>query len=173
MEKNIQKKANEYVEELKNNLEQILITCTSLDNTDKIKLENFLNNYQSLTFEKADFQRRKHIKNIVHNYDRCTAKRASGERCTRRKKDHFDFCGTHIKGQPHGVIIGNEDVKPLKKITLHTQDIKGIIYYIDDFNNVYDSNDIMNNSKEPKIIAKYIKDKSGKYSIPEFENSSK
>ena len=34
-------------------------------------------------------------------FDRCVGKKASGEQCTRRKKDNYDLCGTHIKGTPH------------------------------------------------------------------------
>jgi hypothetical protein len=168
MEKKIQNKACEYVDNLKEQLESILMNCHSLNNEDKNKLENFLNNYPNLVYEKTDFQRRKRVKNVVPIYDRCLAKRANGERCTRRKKDELQFCGTHSKGQPHGIITNNEEIKSVKKITLHTQDIKGIIYYIDDFNNVYDSNDIMNNSNNPKVIAKYTNNSDGSFSIPDF-----
>lgn len=169
MEKKIQNKAYEYVDDFKHQLEVVLSNCGSLNEDDKTKLENFLNNYPNLVFEKTDFQRRKRVKNVVPIYDRCCAKRANGERCTRRKRDELQFCGTHSKGQPHGIITNNEEIKSVKKITLHTQDIKGIIYYIDDFGNVYDSNDIMNNSNSPKVIAKYIKSKEGDYSIPDFK----
>ena len=169
MEKKIQTKATEYVDDLKSQLVDILMDCPSLDDDDKTKLENFLNNYPTLLFDKTDFQRRKRVKNVVPMYDRCSAKRANGQRCTRRKKGDLNYCGTHSKGQPHGIVEGDTETKPVKKIPLRTQDIKGIIYYIDDFNNVYDSNDIMNNNKEPKIIAKYIKTTDGKYTIPEFD----
>jgi len=171
MEKKIQNKATDYVDNFKSKLVTILIDCHSIDDDDKTKLENFLNNYPSLIYDKEDFQRRKRVKNVVPIYDRCSAKRANGERCTRRKKGSIDYCGTHSKGQPHGIVSGDVEEQTVKKITLRSQDIKGIIYYIDDFNNVYDSNDIMNNSKEPKIIAKYIKDDSGKYHIPEFNTT--
>jgi len=35
------------------------------------------------------------------------------------------------------------------------QEIKGILYYIDTSNNVYKTEDILCNSKNPRIIAKY------------------
>ena len=50
------------------------------------------------------------------------------------------------------------------------QEIKGIKYYIDDNNNVYNNYDIINNVENPRIIAKYEK-QLDKYTIPElFEN---
>lgn len=168
MEKRIQQKANEYVINLKNELEVILLNCNSLSNEDKVKLENFLNSYQTLKFDKEDFQRRKRSKNVVPFYERCNAKRANEERCTRRRKENSDFCGTHSKGQPHGVIVNDEVKNVTKKIVLRTQDIKGIIYYIDDFNNVYNSAEILSGSKKPNIIAKYVKNNDGSFSIPSF-----
>ena len=42
-----------------------------------------------------------------------------------------------------------------------------IVYYLDKFNNVYNTEDIMNEIKNPKIIAKYQMH-NDKYSIPEF-----
>ena len=45
----------------------------------------------------------------------------------------------------------------------------GISYYIDKFNNVYDHHDIVNNRKDPKIIAKYTNE-GGSYNIPSLFN---
>ena len=52
---------------------------------------------------------------------------------------------------------------------------KGIVYWIDDDNNVYDNQDIFQNKDNPKIIAKYTKTKnidgSLTYNIPSlFKN---
>lgn len=168
MEKRIQQIATDYVDGFKHCLQDTLIKCTSLNDSDKVILENFLNTYPNLIYLKTDFQRRKRVKNVVPIYDRCIAKRANGERCTRRKKDDLDYCGTHSKGQPHGVICDKEDVKPVKRISVHTEDIKGIIYHIDDFNNVYSSKDICNNTQNPRVIAKYIRDDKGELHIPDF-----
>ena len=129
-----------------------------------------------LQLEKLDFQKRKRVKNIVPLHDRRTACRASGEQCTRRKKNGLQFCGTHSKGTPHGVIseeIANNDNKPTsKKIAVWAQDIKGIIYYIDDNSNVYDTAAVMMGTDNPKVIAKYTKqldeDGNTKYEIPEY-----
>jgi hypothetical protein len=101
--------------------------------------------------------------------DRCCAKRANGEQCTRRRKDDTtEFCGTHLKGTPHGVCSLEEEPKPQgQKIEVWAQDIQGIVYYIDKASNVYQVEDIMQGKLNPKIIAKYVK-VGETYMIPEF-----
>ena len=47
------------------------------------------------------------------------------------------------------------------------QEIGGIVYYIDNYNNVYNTEDIMNEKQDPGIIAQYIK-QNNTYSIPEL-----
>lgn len=126
--------------------------------------------YKKLCLDKDDFQKRKRIKNTVSLCERCCACRASKEQCTRRKKEGSDFCGTHIKGVPHGVIEDKVEASQLnKKGSVWAQDIKGIMYYIDDANNVYKTEDIMKNVVNPAVIAKYsVEDKGitqGEYSI--------
>jgi hypothetical protein len=128
----------------------------------------YIYDYERLTFSKEDLQKRKRVKNFVPMFDRCCAKRANEEQCTRRKKDGNEYCGTHMKGTPHGIIDAQNEVKiNYQKIEVWAQDIQGIIYYIDKNNNVYQAEDIISNKMNPKIIAKYVKN--GEiYSIPEF-----
>jgi hypothetical protein len=103
---------------------------------------------------------------MVPYSDRCCAKRANGEQCTRRKKE--EYCGTHMKGTPHGIVDLNQDVtQTTTKVEVWAQDIKGIIYYVDKDMNVYNAEDIVSNKNNPKVIAKYSKDGEN-YSIPEF-----
>ena len=133
-------------------------------------LAAFVYNYEKIKVGKDDFMKRKRIKSVVPIYDRCCAKRASGEQCTRRKKEGESYCGTHIKGTPHSVMEENvnEPSTPKNvKVDIWAQDIKGIIYYVDKMGNVYDTEDIMKIDKYPKrIIAKYVLDGKGGYSIP-------
>jgi len=168
MEKRINLKLNEYIEGLKSDLLSILTS----EDINSPTIDNYIKGYKTLQLEKDDFIRRKRIKNVVPYYERCNAKRANSERCTRRKRDDCDFCGTHSKGQPHGIIDNDNNNKTegntMKKIQVKVQDIKGIIYYLDDFNNVYDPHDILNGITNPNIIAKYHLNEEGIYSIPEF-----
>jgi hypothetical protein len=139
-------------------------------------LAAFVYNYEKIKVGKDDFMKRKRVKSIVPIYDRCCAKRASGEQCTRRKKEGESYCGTHIKGTPHSVMEENvaEPSTPKNvKVDIWAQDIKGIIYYIDKVGNVYDTEDIMKIDKYPKrVIAKYVQDTKGNYSIPSIFGGS-
>ena len=84
------------------------------------------------------------------------------------------YCGTHLKGQPHGIISNvKERPAPCKNILIWAEEIQGIWYYIDDNKNVYETNDILSNDTNPKIIATYetsICEKTGStiYKIPDF-----
>ena len=42
---------------------------------------------------------------IIPPNERCCGIKANGQQCTRRKKEGQDkYCGTHIKGTPHGTL---------------------------------------------------------------------
>lgn len=135
-----------------------------------------LYDYPILKLEHDVFQKRKRTKNFVELQHRCIAYRANGEQCTRKKKSQY-FCGTHLKGTPHGYIkIDTNSLPQIDgniKVQVWTQDIGGIHYYIDDNNNVYDSDAILFNEDCPSVIAKYTKSidqETGEivYHIPEF-----
>lgn len=59
---------------------------------------------------------------------------------------------------------------PTKKVKLEifVQNIHGIVYYVDKFNNVFNTEDIIARKECPAIIAKYEKTDDDVYSIPEF-----
>lgn len=100
-------------------------------------------------------EKRKRNKHQIPLNERCLAKKSGGEQCTRRKKHDCDFCGTHIKGTPHGQTT---DVSTsLKKVNVYAEDIDGIIYYIDDVGNVYNSEDVFKQIDNPRVISKYTK----------------
>lgn len=176
MEKRINKKVSEYISTYKNHIKDSLLELNQekLIEQDRIgNLIQVLYDYPSLCLTKDDFQKRKRIKNIVPLHERCCALKAANEQCTRRKKDGSDYCGTHIKGIPHGVVVNKGDIiantdKIERNMVVTAHDFSGIIYYIDDSDNVYDTVDIHNNKQNPKIIAKYITNSDGSYSIPEF-----
>ena len=167
MDKRINNKTRTYLQKFKNDIKGVIekseISGTENANT----LLQFIYDYQPLEFTKTDFQKRKRVKNIVPYYERCCALRANGEQCTRRKKNHPKFCGTHVKGTPHGEITQTEVPKTHTKKTCWAQEIKGIIYYIDDCGNVYDTDDILGEAVNPRVIAKYEK-KGDNYDIPAF-----
>jgi hypothetical protein len=168
MERRINKKIENYLSEFKENIRLKAIQSCS-DDQELHKLVQYICDYERLTLGKEDFMKRKRVKNVVHLSDRCCAKRANGEQCTRRRKDDTtEYCGTHLKGTPHGVCDLDEEAKPQgQKIEVWAQDIQGIVYYIDKASNVYQVEDIMQGKVNPKIIAKYVK-VGETYMIPEF-----
>ena len=171
MERRVAKKLDSHFTEFKNDIKNWFQenTCEIIGDSNKSAFLQYIFDYDNVSLSKEDFQKRKRIKNIVPQYDRCCAYRANNEQCTRRKKDESKYCGTHIKGTPHGIVSSTDvtDVK-IKKKQIWAEEIKGICYYIDDSNNVYDYEDIIKNRDNPKIIAKYILDFQGKYSIPKY-----
>ena len=166
MEKRINQKTRTYLQQFKNDIKEFISTSEKGITPDEANsLLQFIYDYQPLEFQKTDFQKRKRVKNVVPFFERCCALRANGQQCTRRRKNSDKFCGTHIKGIPHGEINQEKSAPTHTKKTVWAQDIKGIIYYIDDTNNVYHPQDVLNNTVNPKIIAKYVLN-DGEYSIP-------
>lgn len=168
MERRINKKIENYLSDFKENVKSKALELGSKEPS-LHQLVQFIYDYDRLNLTKEDFMKRKRVKNVVHLSDRCCAKRANGEQCTRRRKDNTtEFCGTHLKGTPHGVCILGEETKPQgQKIEVWAQDIQGIVYYIDKNSNVYQVEDIIQGKVNPKIIAKYVK-LGETYIIPEF-----
>ena len=148
---------------------QVKVVAGESDKTSEFL--QYIYDYSGLLLSKEDFQKRKRIKNVVPQFERCGAKRANGEQCTRRKKDDSCFCGTHVKGIPHGIVSAAADgAKPITKIEVWVQEIMGIHYYIDADNNVYKQEDIVSNRPNPQIIAKCEVSQDGTYRIPAFIN---
>jgi hypothetical protein len=147
----------------------VVITNATIDQFCK-QLTSFVYEYEKLKLSKEDFMKRKRIKNTVSIELRCLAKRANGEQCTRKKKEGCDYCGTHTKGVPCSIMDDkNHDCDHAKlnqqSVNIWVQNIKGIEYFIDGSQNVYKHEDVINNSPNPRIIAKYTKNNSGTYSI--------
>ena len=168
MERRLNNKVESYIINFKDNIREKANQIDLIEDDKVNQLLQYIYDYERLIFNKEDFVKRKRVKNFVPIFDRCCAKRATNEQCTRRKKTGSEYCGTHMKGTPHGIMDNQDEEKVnIQKIEVWAQDIQGIIYYIDNFNNVYQAEDIVINKINPKIIAKYVKN--GEiYSIPEF-----
>jgi hypothetical protein len=165
MEKNINRKIAQHANTFKTVITDE-IKKLNIDKKTKTDLLRLVFDYNVLTIDKSDITKRKRAKNVVPLQDRCCALRAAGQQCSRRKKEPHDFCGTHIKGTPHGVITDKPPKKTYKELDVWLTEIHGISYYIDANNNVYSHNDIINNITNPAVIAKYVKDAKGNITIP-------
>jgi hypothetical protein len=168
MERRINKRLEGYITTFKDSIRDKATALGITQNEQMSSLLQHIYDYDRFALSKEDFMKRKRVKNVVPFCDRCSAKRANGEQCTRRKKEEDEYCGTHMKGTPHGVVDLQEDNKQTtQKIEVWAQDIQGIVYYIDKNMNVYQAEDIVSNKSNPKIIAKYAKNGEA-YTIPEF-----
>jgi hypothetical protein len=158
MEKRLKNKIDDYMVTFKDNIKE-KTSQLGLNKDEGINnLLRFIYDYEKITFNEDDFHKRKRTKNYISICDRCSANRASSEQCTRRKKDGSDYCGTHVKGTPHGIIGDQPQSHPrTHEIEVSVREINGIIYYLDNFNNVYQTEDIVNNIPNPKVFSKYKK----------------
>jgi hypothetical protein len=90
--------------------------------------------------------------------DRCLAKRSNDEQCTRRCKAGFQFCGTHSKGTPRGILENGITIREVVAI-----EIDGIMHYADD-EFIYRTEDVLKNTVNPTVVARYTKI-DGKYVV--------
>ena len=125
---------------------------------------DFVDGYTIPELNEKDYMKKKRVKNPIPFHEKCVAKAANGEQCSRRKKKGSDFCGTHNKARPHGIITtdpcqqnddGSSVVK--KEIEVWLEDINGIMYWINDIGTVYHPDDIRENIENPRVIAHYEK----------------
>jgi len=130
----------------------------------------YILDYPIFTVDTEDLQKRKRTRNAVPICDRCVANRINNTQCTRRKQNEYEFCGTHIKGQPYGV-VHKETAEPnkilIKNVEIWNEEINGIHYYIDNNENVYKTEDILENKPNPTVITQYVK-QNDKYTIPTY-----
>jgi hypothetical protein len=170
MEKRINTKIEQYIIEFKNRIRDKVSTMDmeSMNKGVANDLIEFVYEYPRLILTKDDLNKRKRIKNTIPSSNRCNACRASGEQCTRRRKENSEFCGTHAKGTPNGLINENSTgSQEVKRIEVFVEEIFGIVYYIDSANNVYKTEDVLDGKLNPEIIAKYVKENE-RYTIPEL-----
>lgn len=195
MERRVNKRINEYFSGFKQNVKtEIIKVIEGLKNTPNCTCEEgngycyshtalkgliqYVCDYEKCELMSTDFEKRKRSKNNVPIHEQCIAKKADESRCTRRKRDGSEYCGTHIKGTPHGDIQNNTTddeiahkqsglimtlgtnipVEKTKKVEVWLEDINGIMHYIDNNYNVYDNEDIIKGVSSPKVIYKYEKD---------------
>ena len=172
MEKRINDQLKTYLSKFKDDIRDKIVEL-GLGETENVnELLEFIYEYNRLSFEKEDFMKRRRVKNSVPMENRCNAKRANGEQCTRKRREECEFCGTHYKGTPHGVATPNdasEEAISNEAVTLEVfaEEIGGIVYYIDKFKNVYKTDDVLQAKMNPTIIAKWVKT-GDRYTIPEF-----
>ncbi len=120
--------------------------------------EQKINSINEITVDIEKYKKKHRTKNTIQSEHRCVAKRADGQQCSRKRKPDSRYCGTHIKGCPHGEINQTHD-KQESTITTEAICYNGIYYYVDKQNNVYNTEEVYKNEVNPKIIGKWDDDK--------------
>lgn len=172
MEKRINDISKQYLSKFKDDIRDKIVEL-GLGETPRInELLEFVYEYDRLSFAKDDFAKRKRVKNTVPLANRCNARRANGEQCTRKRREDCEFCGTHYKGTPHGLAThpdssDDAESQEVVKLDVFAEEIGGIVYYVDKTHNVYKTDDILQAKTNPAIIAKWEK-RNDRYTIPEF-----
>ena len=170
MEKRINDQIKQYISKFKDDIRDKMVEYGLGEIEGANEFLEFVYEYNRLSFEKEDFMKRRRVKNTVPVENRCNAKRANGEQCTRKRREDCEFCGTHYKGTPHGVSTPNDQSSSSNEevaLEVFAEDIGGIVYYIDKFKNVYNTYDVLQGKLNPAIVAKWEK-QGERYTIPEF-----
>lgn len=148
-------------DDIGNELDNILLETNIGENFKMVKerfekIKTVLDNTELITITQEDLLKRKRVKNFVPYFDRCIGKKSNGEQCTRKRRDGLNLCGTHEKGTPHGRI--SDINKCVLKVGVCAHEVNGIVYYVDEKGNVYDTCDVHSNVKNPRIIARSIEE---------------
>ena len=168
MEKIINKNIQDYVTNFKSKIND---KVQELDFNEKDKINKLLEcvfEHHRFVLKKEDLMKPKRVKTDIPCDHRCMSKLVNGEQCTRRKNKDGDYCGTHVKVVRPNSFVADVNVETKKSIKVYAENIHGIIYYIDEYLNVYNTEDILNEKEDPHIVAKAEK-KGDKYIIPAFD----
>jgi hypothetical protein len=165
MEKRINQQLEKYLIQFKDDIKKKVSELGFEEKSKTNELLEFVYEYERLVFSKDDFSKRRRVQNSIPVNNRCIAIKSNTERCTRRRKDGCEFCGTHYKT---GGLDEDTENHPTKKLDVSAREMDGIVYYVDDFQNVYRTEDILNEKDNPQIIAKYQIMTGGRYMIREF-----
>jgi hypothetical protein len=163
MDKYINKRIEAYVSKLKHDTRtKICELFATTSQTDEIKIKinellEFVCEYERLVIPKDEIIKPKRVSNQIPDMNRCCAKRANNEQCTRIRRLDSNLCGTHFNNTPYGIIeFDDQNTNTKHCVELKTVDVNGIIYYIDKNTNVYNIEDVMRNLENPRIIGTYV-----------------
>lgn len=158
MDRKLNKRIADYVVEFKKTIKEKALQLNFTENNKIQELIEYIYNYDRLVLSKEDVSKRKRVKNTIPNTNRCHAKRANGEQCTRKQKEGHCFCGTHVKGTPHGIMNSDSEQEQTYVIgEVTAEDINGIVYYLDKHGNIFSTEDVLNGTPNPKVVGKYKK----------------
>jgi len=155
MDRKLNKRIADYIGSFKKRIKEKVIQLRFEDTSKVQELMEFIFEFDRLVLSKEDVSKRKRVKNSIPSSNRCHAKRANGEQCTRKQKDGHIYCGTHIKGIPHGIMNASSDGNQVINAEVVAEDINGIVYYLDKHGNIFSTEDVLKQKTNPKVVAHY------------------
>jgi len=156
MEKYINTRIEEYMTSFKTRVTERIKELSIGEKKTRNDLLEYIYEYENLSFTKEELALRKRVKNSIPDNNRCNAKRANGEQCTRRRKDDCQLCGTHMKGSPYGIIVSQSHTEPLMRVEVIAHEIDGIVQYVDSFGNAYKTEDVLQEKENPAVVQRNI-----------------
>ena len=129
---------------------KIITLINQHDISDSTK-KSLISNIEELNINITTYKKKPRAKHVICSQDRCLGKRADGKQCSRKRRSGENFCGTHIKGCPHGVYSKQNDHSS-RKVNVVAVELNGIFYFKDDQGNIYNTDEIMANKPNPTIL---------------------
>ena len=86
MDRQINKRIECYFASLKNSVKEKAEELNITSDPNFSVLLQYIYDYEPLVMSPQELMKRKRVKNAVYFADRCCAKRANGDQCTRRKR---------------------------------------------------------------------------------------
>lgn len=111
--------------------------------------------------------RQQRKQNTIPDTDRCIGLKLNGSQCTRQRRENSKFCKTHSSA-PNGEL--DQSQNKLIKSSVTATDVNGIIYFIDDNNLVFLTEDVMIGKTDPRCIGRYVKSKNKVIYNSDFKN---
>ena len=166
MERRINAVIGEYIKKMKSDTMKYAQQLNITGNNGVQDVLQFVSDYERLELKEEHFAKRQRIKHVVAPEKRCNGRRGEGTQCTRRKQDGKEYCGTHMKTSALCELV-NDDASastssmesPLTKtLEVWSEEIKGIMYYVDVRGTIYDAEDIVCNKPSPRVLGTYNKE---------------
>jgi len=162
-DKKIADKVNKYISVFQDDIRQKIIEL-GFNPEKATELLEYLYNYPKMEITKEDLNKRQRAPNATPMQNRCNAKKCTGEQCTRKRIEGYEFCRTHYKSSlseeeksnPENIIpVKSKKTTNIQKLEVSALNLKGIVYYVDKYNNVYQPSDVLDGKENPRIIGSY------------------
>ena len=146
MDTDINNQVAKFLCEFKNDI-KFKVLSLSLSQSDKLALVEYIFDYPRFQVNLSKYEKKKREpKKIPPTNERCTAKRSNGEQCSRRKKKHYEFCGTHLNHSE------TPSQPSLIEKELVATNVNGILHYVGEKGLVFAPEDVLKGTVNPKLV---------------------